>query len=274
MLDVLGDLFRVAISRNPDRHFDPYLHLALEEFVACGLIDAIYRNMHPEPNLPMWRAGHIDPVVANLGNAYVQKVRERANHNQAGRAEQFHRGRCDRAAADVRAYFADLRRQHPRAHIERQELSVQGGWLVASADGLKLLVDASMRLLLELKKRFGEAIVADIRKVDHGPRGEYIVHLLLAVDGPSASELEGLRRAIREVWDEMCPNRGIVVNCNNFEQFMYRGCGAVIRQHESLANQLDKAAIFLAETDRMIRVGFGESHDGLLIGTKSGRSRS
>jgi len=77
-----------------------------------------------------------------------------------------------------------------------------------------------------------------------------------------------------ESLEELFSDRGIVVNCNDSEQFMYRGCGALIRQHESIASQLDKAAIFLAETDRMIRIGFGQSHDGLLIGTISGRSQS
>lgn len=135
----------------------------------------------------------------------------------------------------------------------------------------KLIQERSAKLLYDLKTRYGDAIVADIRKIDHGPSGRYLVHILLALDGPNSSELKEFHRTVLDIWDAMFPGIAAMVNCNEFDQFMYRGCGALIRQHESLSSQMDKAVIYLAETDRMIRIGHGEGHDGLLIGTMSGR---
>ncbi|WP_162245713.1 hypothetical protein [Variovorax sp. Root411] len=271
LLAVMGDLFELAQLHHQDRRFDWGVQLAVDEFAAVGLITAILPHMLPSPNLDAWRLGYVDPVIANLSNAFIKRVRERANAHQAGRVEQLHKTRNDALARELRSYFSDLVRQHPSAHVERLELTIQGPYQLNQRDNFKRMVDATTRLLKALKHRYGSAIVGDIRKVDHAPKGDYLVHLLLAVEGPSASELEDLRRAIRELWDEMFPDHGIVVDCNDFELFMYRGCGTLIRPHESLKGQLDKATIFLAETDRMIRIGYGEGHDGLLIGTVSGR---
>lgn len=68
-------------------------------------------------------------------------------------------------------------------------------------------------------------------------------------------------------------NLGISRGLERNQAVVYNGCGALIRPHESLKSQLDKAAIFLAETDRMIRIGYGEGHDGLLIGTVAGHRK-
>lgn len=73
------------------------------------------------------------------------------------------------------------------------------------------------------------------------------------------------------MWDRLFPNQGALVDCNNFVQFAYRGCDSPIRQHEPLAGQLEKAAIYLAETDRLIHYGFGAGRASLLIGTVSER---
>lgn len=83
-------------------------------------------------------------------------------------------------------------------------------------------------------------------------------------------ELERLIQTLLGLWDGLFLNQGALVNCNDLDQFAYRGCGSLIRQHESLAGQLDKAVIYLAETDRLIRHGFGPGDDSLLIGTVSG----
>lgn len=271
LLAVMGDLFALAQLHRLDRRFDPYVQLAVDEFAAAGLIAAILPHMLPGPNLDAWRRGYVDPVIANLSNSFIKRLHERASANQAGRVEQMHKTQNDARARELRSYFSNLVKQHPNAHVERLELTVQGLYQLGQHEKFRHLVDASTRLLKALKHRYGGAIVGDVRKVDHTPTGDYLVHLLLAVEGPGASELDGFRCAIRELWNEMFPDHGIVVDCNDFEHFMYRGCGALIRPHESLKGQLDKAVIFLAETNRMICIGYGEGHDGLLIGTVSGR---
>lgn len=271
LLAVMGDLFELAQLPRLDRRFDPHVQLAVDEFAAAGLIAAILPHMLPGPNLDAWRRGYVAPVIANLSNAFIKRLHERVSAHQAGRMEQLHKTQNDARARELRSYFSDLAKQHRNAHVERLELTIRDTYQLNQREKFKHMADATTRILKALKQRYGGAIVGDVRKVDHAPTGDYLVHLLLAVEGPGASELEGLRHAIREMWNEMFPDHGIVVDCSDFEQFMFRGCGALIRPHESLKSQLDKAAIFLAETDRMIRIGYGEGHDGLLIGTVSRR---
>jgi hypothetical protein len=54
------------------------------------------------------------------------------------------------------------------------------------------------------------------------------------------------------------------------DRLLPRGGGSLIRQHEALAGQLDKAATHLAETDRQIRCGFSTRDDSLLVAAVSG----
>ncbi len=44
--------------------------------------------------------------------------------------------------------------------------------------------EASAQYLHGLKRLFGDAVVADIRKIDRGGTSDYLVHVLLALDGP------------------------------------------------------------------------------------------
>lgn len=275
LLPVIGTLHSLSYAR-PSRHLAPYAQLAVDAYQHSGLHLVVQSGMQFPLDPGMGIGADLNPAIINLCNVFVQQLGERVNHKSADRADMAHRSRCDKVARDVRTYFSGLLKHHPNARVERLELSVQGQdfRIRDSHDDFKLIVNSTAQVLAALKQRFGQAIVGDVRKVACGPGGDYLVHLLLAVDGPTASELKGLHRVILDLWNELFPKQGIVVNCNDFEQLRYRGCGAPVREHESLSEQLDKAAIFLAETDRVIRTGFGKGHDGLLIGTVSGRSPS
>ncbi len=52
---------------------------------------------------------------------------------------------------------------------------------------------------------------------------------------------------------------------------MYQGAGSLLCYGVSTASQLINAATFLADTDSIIRVGFGGMCDGLILGTVSDR---
>jgi hypothetical protein len=134
------------------------------------------------------------------------------------------------------------------------------------------MLDASARYLRELKEVFGEAIVGCIRKVDRGATSPYLVHILLVVDGPSAQELESIRQGVSDQWTAQTQGVGYLIDGNAVDVFMYRGTGSQSLHLDSTESRLDKAVTFLADTDRMIQVGYGGARDGLVWKSMSGRA--
>lgn len=55
------------------------------------------------------------------------------------------------------------------------------------------LREASAQYFHGLKQLFGDAIAADIRKIDRGGTSDYQVHVLLALVGPRSYELAAIR---------------------------------------------------------------------------------
>lgn len=269
LLPLIGTLYGLACRVSASLHVDPYVQLAIDAYRSCGLHQLVQHRVQMAPKPEMWMGNHVDSITANLCNNFVQVLSQSANHNSAGKSELMHQAMHDKRGCELREYLAGVPKHHPGARVLRVELShLKVSWATGHED-FESMIAASTQVLRELKQRYGDAIVADVRKLDFGPTGSPIVHLLLAIDGPTDSELKGLIRTLLELWDGLFPNQGAVVNCNDFDHFAYRGCGSLIRQHESLADQLDKAVIYLAETDRLIRYGFGTGTDNLLIGTVS-----
>lgn len=269
LLQLIGTLYGLAHRTSASFHLDPYVQLAIDAYRNCGLHQLVQHRVHMAPQPEMWMGGHVDSVTANLCNTFVKELGESANRNNAGKSELRHKAMHDKRYCKLREYLSGVPKKHPGAHIFRIELSqLRVSWATGRED-FEPMADASAQVLRELKQRYGDALVADVRKLDVGPSGGAIVHLLLAIDGPTDLELEGLIRMLLGLWDRLFPNQGALVNCNDFDQFAYRGCGSLIRQHESLAGQLDKAVTYLAETDRLIRYGFSTRDDSLLIGTVS-----
>lgn len=274
LLPLIGTLNGLAPRVCANLHPDPYVRLAVDTYRTCGLHQLVQQRVQVAPRPEMWMGGYINSVTANLCNTFVQKLSESANHNNAGKQEFMHKTMHDNRCRELREYLSIVPKHHPGAHIVRVELSQLGvSWATMRANS-ESMVAASTQGLRELKQRYGDAIVADVRKLDIGPAGNTIVHLLLAIDGPTDSEMQGLNRTLLEVWDRLFPNQGAVVNCNDFDQFVYRGSGSLIRQHESLASQLDNAIVFLADTDRLIQVGYDGAGSGLILGTVAGRTSS
>lgn len=273
LLPLIGTLYGLAHHGSASLHLDPYVQLAIDAYRNCGLHQLVQHRVQMASQPEMWMGANVDSVTANLCEHFVRALGQSANHNNAGKSELMHKAMHDRRGSELREYLSVVPKQHPGARVLRVELSrLKASW-ATGRDDFESMIAASTQVLRELKQRYGDAIVADVRKPDIGPTGSTIVHLLLAIDGPTDSELEGLIRTLLGLWDRLFPDQGAVVNCNDFDQFVYRGCGSQIRQHESLADQLDKAAIYLAETDRMIRYGFGAGNDNLLIGTVSRRPK-
>ena len=272
LLPLLGALECLVRRPLPDRNLDPYVGIAMNAFIAVGLHMANSPVFGSVGNVNAWASPtYTDPALANLCNAFLDQLRMLASHNRAGRMEAEHTAQHDGCARQIKAYLSDIVNIQPRSTIERLELSVLGPPPLDTFDEHNLLIEASAQLLVELKKRYRNAIVADVRKIDHGPSGRCLVHVLLAIVGPDALELQELRRNVLDIWDERFPCMGAVVNCNEFEQFMYRGCGGLICQNEPLSIQLDRAFTYLAETDRVLRIGHSKSQASVLLGTLAGR---
>jgi hypothetical protein len=270
LLPLIGTLYGLAHRASASFHLDPYVQLASDAYQSCGLHQLVQQRVQVVLQPEMWLGAFVDSVTANLCNSFVQELGENANHNNAGKSELMHKALNDKRCRELREYLSGLPKRHPDTRILRVELSnLKVSWATGRED-FESMIAASTQVLRELKQRYGDAIVADVRKLDIGPSGGSIVHLLLAIEGPTDLELEGLIRTLLGLWDRLFPNHGALVNCNDFDQFAYRGCGSLIRQHESLAGELGKAVIYLAETDRLIRYGFGTGDDSLLIGTVSG----
>jgi uncharacterized Fe-S cluster-containing radical SAM superfamily protein len=137
----------------------------------------------------------------------------------------------------------------------------------SAREEFRFMLEASARYLRRLKEVFGEAIVGDIRKI----MSRYLVHVLLAVDGPSRQELAAIRQALSDHWDAQTQGLEYLIDCSAVDVFMYRGVGDLFDHCESAASQLNKAAIFLVDTDCMIQVGYDGMRDRPVGGTLSDR---
>jgi len=144
------------------------------------------------------------------------------------------------------------------------ELFSRESWS-ADADTFTELLDQSKRVVELLKQQFGKALVGEVRKIDRGHANRHLLHLLLVFDGPSHTELAGIRQAIIEHWKQMCQGEGPTLNLSEHHDFLYRGVSPFIRQHESLIEQMKRAITYLAETDRWVRISHGKE-PGLIFG--------
>lgn len=273
-LRVVADTWTLASRPSADRQFDPDVQLAVDAFADSGLVHALGFQMTHGGGVPVNAYGQLDPMVANLGNAYFQLLQPAVNHLSLGHKQQRHRAQIDKSVAELRNYFRSLEKQHPNAHIWRLELLNHEHAPYNPSSSFRQMADSTATLLRDVRKQFAGAVAGDVRKIDHSDHGRfggYLTHLLLAVDGPSANEQAGMLRQLEELWHKTFPNCGSVVNCDDIDYFAFRGTGANIRSFETLRGKLDKACVFLAGTDHMVRVGHGPSGDSLVIGKSSTR---
>ena len=81
------------------------------------------------------------------------------------------------------------------------------------------------------------------------------MHILLAFDGPNWQELVAIDDALPQLFDEQTSGLGYLAGCNDVASFVYRGTGSAAQPYETTASMLDKAAVYLADTDSMFHVG-------------------
>lgn len=258
-------------ARHDDARFDPQVQLAVDVFQQVGLWEGT--AMGSLGQIERWFAqGYAAASVAVRVNAFIVELRKHGQQVAMARKVQRHEDMHAARGREVRAHLTGVLKRHPGCAVLRFELCMGRNSMSSKQDEYGFMLDASARYLCDLRQEFGEAIVGDIRKVDRGSTSDYLVHVVLAVDGPSPHELFAIRQALSEGWKAQTQGVGYLIDCSAVEMFMYRGAGSHFSQHESNSSLLDKTAVFLADTDRIIHVGYDEGRDGLLIGSPSRRS--
>lgn len=252
-------------ARHDDARFDPQVQLAVDVFQQVGLLEGT--AMGSVGRVERWFAqGYAAASVAVRVNAFVVELSKRGQQVSMSRRMQRHEDVHAVRGREVRSYLSGVLKRHPGCSVLRFELCMRRNSMSSKQDEYGFMLDASARYLRDLRQEFGQAIVGDIRKVDRGSTSDYLVHVVLAIDGPSPHELFAIRQTLSEGWTAQTQGLGYQVDCSAVEMFMYRGAGGHASQHESNSSLLDKAAVFLADTDRIIHVGYDEGRDGLLIG--------
>ncbi|PLC02868.1 hypothetical protein CY658_23435 [Variovorax sp. RO1] len=252
-------------ARRDDARFDPQVQLAVDVFQQVGLLEGT--AMGSLGQVECWFAeGYAVASVAVRVNAFVVELRKRGQQVSMGRKMLRHEDMHAARGREVRSSLSGVLKRHPSSSILRFELCMGRNSMASKQDEYGFMLDASARYLRDLRQEFGAAIVCDIRKADRGSTSDYLVHVVLAIDGPSPHELFAMRQTLSEGWTAQTQGLGYLIDCSAVEMFMYRGAGSHFSQHESNSSLLDKAAVFLADTDRIIHVGYDEGRDGLLIG--------
>jgi hypothetical protein len=206
-----------------------------------------------------------------LVNAFIDDLRKHGQRVGMGRKMQSHESTHAAREREVRAYLRKALKRHPDCSFMRFELCMGRNTESSRREEFAFMREASAQYLDGLKQLFGDAIVADIRKIDRGGTSNYLIHVLLALDGPRSCELAAIRHTFAEQWNDQTKGVGYLIDCDAVDAFMYRGAGSLLCYSVSTASQLINAATFLADTDSMIRVGFGGMCDGLILGAVSDR---
>jgi hypothetical protein len=120
---------------------------------------------------------------------------------------------------------------------------------------------------------YGDAIVGDARLIDRGDGDGHQAHVVLVFDGPSAQELMQMDQALVEIWREQTGN-GYVRDVNAMPRFQYRATGHLYRCCETSADQLGKAAIYLARPSAIVEVRAVNGPAGLVIGETSHETKA
>ena len=253
-------------ARRDDARFDPQVQLAFDVFQQVGLLEGT--AMGPLAQVERWFAqGYAAASVAVRVNAFFAELSKRGQQVSMGRKMQFHEDMHAARGREVRSYLTGGLKRHPGCSFLRFELCMGRNSMSSRQDEYGFMLDASARYLRDLRQEFGEAIVCAIRKVDRGNTSDYLVHVVLAIDGPRPHELFAMRQTLSEGWKAQTQGIGYLIDCSAVGTFMYRGADYHFNQHESSSSLLDKAAVFLADTDRIIHVGYDEGRTGLLIGS-------
>lgn len=270
LLEVMPLIEHFARSHRADMRFDPYVGLAIDAFQEAGLLERT--AMGPMGHPVCWFGrGYAVLSAAALCNAFVDEIRRRGRGAKTVQNMQRHEDKHAARARELRSYLADVAKRHADCAVKRFELCMHRNSTPTDREEYNFMLEAAMRFLRSVKEQFGAAIVADIHKIDRGATGTYLVHTLLAVDGPSKQELAAMDQILEALWRAQTLELGYLIDCNAVDEFMYRGTGQLAWQNESVASQLDKAAIFLAATDRVICVGHEGTRDGMVVGAVSGR---
>ncbi|KQW61520.1 hypothetical protein ASC92_26695 [Variovorax sp. Root411] len=270
LLAVMPLIEHFARSPCADIRFDPYVRLAIDAFQEAGLLEGTAMGPMGQPACWFGR-GYAVLSAATLCNAFVDEIRRCGRQVSTGRDMQRHEDTHAARASGLRSYLADVGKRHADCDVKRFELCMRRTFTINDREEYNFMLEAGTRFLCSVKEQFGEAIVADIHKIDRGATSPYLVHILLALDGPSKQELAAMDQILEERWLAQTHGLGYLIDCNAVGEFMYRGSDTLARQNESIASQLDKAATFLADTDRVIRVGHEGTRDGLVLGAVSGR---
>lgn len=256
-------------ARRDDARFDPQVQLAVDVFQQVGLLGGT--AMGSLGQVEHWFAqGYAATSVAVMTNAFVSELRKRGQQASTARTMQRHKDAHAARGREIRSYLTRVLKHHPECDVMRFELCMGCNSKLNQQEEYDFMLEAAACYLRELKKVFGEAIVADIRKTDRGNKSGYLVHVLLAFEGPGTHELMAIRHTVATQWSEQTQGVGYVMDCDAVEAFMYRGAGSPLGYGESTANQLTRAVSFLVDTDSMIQVGFDGMRDGLIFGAIAG----
>lgn len=257
MLPVLIGLTRSDCS---DLIFEPSIEAACRAFARVGL-DQMSAQMGQ-----FWQFGH--PAWITLFEEFGDTVRAYQRSANAGRIQQQRSDHHRNQLRQTKAFFARTARAHPAGHLVRAEVE---GSLNGAADHRTRFLHmhrASGDFIRRLKLVYGDVIVCDARLIDRASGNGYQAHVLLVIDGPSHQEVAAIEEDLPNIWREVLPT-GQLRDPSATPNFQYRGTGIEYRDYESLATQLEKAALYMAGTSEVFQVQVAGTTNGLVLGEVS-----
>lgn len=239
-----------------DLAFAPSIEAACRAFAHIGLhqvgVDWSQRSQ-----------SYAAPLVTLLED-FGDHIRDHQRSTRAGRAQTLHDEIHRTRFHDAKRYFAKLARVHPTGYLVRVELELASGGTADAHTRFVHMHRSSGNFIRRLKLIYGDALVGDARLIDRASGNGYQAHVALVFDGPTHQELQVIEQALPSLWRDVVPN-GQLRDASAMPSFQYRGTGVEYRDYESLASQLEKAAIYMARTGEMYRVHFGDVLKDLVL---------
>lgn len=237
----------LALSAPPEVRFDPRIEVAVtaarERGPSICNPEALRAMMLCDP----WTA-------ANVLNGFVDQLRHVVNTRAFIHQLQRHKDKQSSGLRDLMAYFKRVASRHPTANVMRLELRAHrnAGQHGHYARSCIASLDQTLRdWLRQAESTYGAIIVAHAWKIDLDSAEGFFAHVVLAIDGPQAIEIQAIERSIGEAWRSMAGGASYVLSCKGRAmELEYRG-GRPEACNHALGEELCDAAIFLAGTDSL-----------------------
>lgn len=232
-----------------DLRWHPGIQLAIDAFGSS-------LQYLPDP-ANMIAAGHLQPIYATGLQLFADCIRPVAHRGDFQARVARHRNAVAEESNALSTYLKSARDLPSGSHLLRMELGghyIQGLPYHDPAHEYLATRELGLQWLAKVATQWGPALVLDVLKVDRGTTTRYGLHVLLVLSGPSAAEVEVMKRTLADEWKALAGAQAFLFDCDSVQGLRFRGGGSGRFFNVPIEVQVANAVTYLAQTDDYCQV--------------------